>query len=168
MIGHQSITAFIYTVGLLPLFFIMMWPVPDIVKMMVICSIIFTMAALGWILYLISANSIQPAINKVDPEKQEIWVEFNEKGLFTLKIAEKDAHGRSKGVQAKQKADIIDKGNFTVKFRNGNTGIIVFNKMSKAVDPEEAVAWTKIFKKLGVRSGRDAYEKAKKEKQVGS
>jgi len=168
MIGHQTLCAIIYTIGLLPLFFIMMWPVPDIVKMMVICNIIFTLFALVWILYLVSVNQLQPAINKVDPEKKEIWVEFSESGLFTLKIADKDAHGRSKGIQSKQKADIINRGKFTVRFRNGNTGIIVFDKMSKAVDPKEAIAWTKIFKKIKVRSGKEAYEKAKEEKQVGT
>ena len=162
MIGHQSVSAFIYALGLIPLFIAMAGPTHIFVKIMIIASIIMTLMALAWILYLISYNRLSPLINRIRPEEEIVWVRVTKNNMLTFQVAKKGVYGQTKGIVHRKKADVIDKGDFTINLINGNKAIIVHDMMSHNVNLKNAIAWRKIFDKENVGSGEEAYRKAKK------
>jgi len=166
MIGHQEISAGIFIISLVPLAIILGWPVPDIIKILIIASILFSFFAVLWPNYLISYNRLQPLINRIRPEEEVVWVRITKNRMLSFQVAKKGAYGQTKGIVHKHKADVVDKGDFPVRCINGNSAILVYDMMSHNVNAEHAVAWKKIFKKFKIRRGKDAYKKAKDEKKV--
>jgi len=165
MIGQQSIVAFLYTIGLIPLFIAMFGPTHIFVKMMIICSIIITVIALSWILYLISHNKLSPLINRTRPEDEVVWVRITKNNMLTFQVAKKGVYGQTKGIIHNKKADVIDKGDYTINCINGNKAILIMDMMSHNVNLKNAVAWKKIFKENNVGSGEEAYHKSKNTKK---
>ena len=166
MIGHQSICAFIYALGLIPLFIVFAGPTHIFVKIMIIASIIMTIMALGWILYLISYNHLSPLINRIRPEDEVVWVRVTKNNNLTFQVARKGVYGQTKGVIHRKKADVIDKGDFTINCINGNKAILVHDMMSHNINLKHAIAWKKIFNKENVGTGEEAYRKNKSSKKI--
>ena len=162
MIGQQSITVAIYIIGLIPFLYIFTGPVHLIVRVMIIIGLVFTTFSIAWINYVISYNRLSPLINRISPEGQIVWLRITKDGLFVPQIAEKGPYGQTKGTTFKKKADVINKGDFPIRTLCGNNAIITWDKLSHNINPKEAVAWGKIFKKHKVDSGKDAYIKARK------
>ena len=160
MIGQQSVSAIIYTLGLLPLLIIFAGPAHIIVKLLIIVSLIFSFFAFIWVNYLISYNRLGPLINRIKPEEDVVWIRISKNKLLTFQVAKKGVYGQTKGMIHGQKADVIDKGDFPIRLINGNSAIVVYDLMSHNVNVEHAVAWKQLFKKQKVSTGRDAYLKA--------
>ena len=166
MIGQQSVTAFLYAVGLIPLMIAFAGPTHIFVKIMIFCSILITIMALGWILYLISHNRLSPFINRISPEDEVVWLRITKNNMFAPQVVKKGVYGQTKGVIHGKKADVIDKGDYTVNLINGNKAIIVMDMLSHNVNLEHAAAWKKIFDKNNVGSAKEAYEKTKTKKKL--
>jgi len=81
-------------------------------------------------------------------------------------FAEKGPYGQTKGITFKEKADVIDDGNFGVRWLNGNPGIIMYDLMNTSADLNKSVARKKMKEEFGIRSGVEGYEIAKQEKEV--
>jgi len=162
LIGHQSVSAFIYAVGIIPLMIIIAGPAHMVEKVLAIASIVMTLSAVCWILYLISYNRLSPLINRVRPETEEVWVRVTKSNMLSFQVVKKGVYGQTKGVMQGKKADVIDKGDFTVNLINGNKAILVHDMMSHNINLKHAIGWKRIFKKNKVSSGEDAYQKSKK------
>lgn len=162
MIGHQEVSMLIYVVGTIPFLIILGWGLPLTVNVLMIVGMLMLLFAAIWPNYLISYNKLQPLINRIRPEQDVIWVRITKSGMLSFQIAKKGAYGQTKGIMHGQKADVINKGDFPIRCINGNSGILVYDMMSHNVNPKHAVAWKELFKNNKVRTGRDAYYKAKK------
>lgn len=160
MFGHQEVSILCYLIGVFPLIILLVGPVSEFVKILVIFSLIFSLFGIVWVNYLVSYNSLQPLINKINPERDVIWVEITKNRLLTFKIARKGPYGQTKGLSHGHKADVIDKGDFPLRLKNGNPAILTYEMMSHNVNPKEAIGWKQLFKKHKVSTGEEAYNKA--------
>ena len=62
-------------------------------------------------------------------------------------------------------ADVINKGDYTVTFQNGNHAIIVNDMISNNANLEEELGWKLMHKKYGI-FGYEAYRRAVREKMI--
>ena len=161
MMGHQSFCAFIFGAGLIPLFIIIFGPSPMIVKVFCSLTIIITLSAMTWILYLISYNRLSPLINHINPENEIVWIRVTKNNMLTFQVVKKGVYGQTKGVIHNKKADVIDKGDFTVNCINGNKAILVHDMMSHNINLKHCIAWKRIFNVFKIKKGKEAYYKAK-------
>jgi len=160
--GHQSASVMIYLIGLFMFILVFAFPVDVLVYVLVIAGIIFTFMSIVYINYLVSYNRLTPLINRINRENEIIWVRVTKDKLLTFQVAKKGVHGQTKGIMHGKKADVVDKGDFPIQCLNGNNAIIVYDRMSRNVNLDQAVAWKQLFKKHKVRTGKDAYIKSKK------
>jgi len=149
-------------IGLFFLLVILVGPTDLIVKMFAIISIIFTLFAIIWINYLISYNHLQPLINRINRENQEVWVRITKNKLLTFQVVKRGVYGQTKGIVHRMKSDVIDRGDFPIQTINGNNAIIVYDKMSHNINLDHAVGWKQLFKTHKVGSAKEAYTKAEK------
>jgi len=163
MIGQQIVSIFLYIFGLF--FFLITFatgaPVPVIIKVFILVGIIFTLFGIIWINYLVSYNQLTPLINHIRADKELIWVHVTKDNLLTFKLAKTGVYGQTKGMMGSKKADVINKGDFPIRFINGNRGIITYEKMSHNINLDHAVAWKKLFEEQKISTGEEAYQKAK-------
>ena len=160
--GHQSASVMIYLIGLFMFILVFAFPVDVLVYVLVIAGIIFTFMSIVYINYLVSYNRLTPLINRINRENEIIWVRVTKDKLLTFQVAKKGVHGQTKGIMHGKKADVVDKGDFPIQCLNGNNAIIVYDRMSRNVNLDQAVAWKQLFKKHKVSTGKDAYIKSKK------
>ena len=160
MFGHQEVSILCYLIGIFPLIIILSAPGSEFIKILVIFSLIFTLFGIVWINYLISYNDLGPAINRINPSKEIVWGDISKSNLFSFTIAKKGPYGQTKGLRHGQKADVIDKGDFPLRLKNGNPMILTHEMMSHNVNPKEAIGWKQLFKKHKVSTGEEAYKKA--------
>jgi len=165
MIGHQEVSMLIYVIGTVPFLIVLSWGLPFTVNALIIMGMIMILFAAIWPNFLISYNKLQPLINRIPPT-DVVWLRFTKDGMFIPQVAKKGAYGQTKGIIYKQKADVIDKGDFPVRCINGNPGILVYDMISHNINPKQAVAWKRLFKKYNVESGKEAYKKAKEDEEV--
>lgn len=164
--GHQEGAASIMILGffftLLPLFANILL----IIKIFIIVGFFLILMAFIWINGVISSNGLGVLINRINPDKHEVWVRISKSKHLSFQKVKKDVYGRTKGIMQNKKADVIDKGDFPIRLKNGNPAIIAYDLMSHNVNLNEAVAWKKIFKKYKLRSGKKAYQKAVEDEEV--
>jgi len=162
MIGQQSGAIMIYIFGILPLILVFTFNIDVIIKVLVIASIFLTMMAICWVNYLISYNHLGPLINRINRENQIVWVRVTKGKILTFQVAKKGVYGQTKGVMHNKKADVINKGDYTVQAINGNPAIFVNDSSSHNLNLDHGLAWMNIFRKEKVSSGKAAYSKSKK------
>lgn len=160
MIGHQEISITLYVIALFMLILCLFAPIFDIVKILLIASIIFSLFSVIWINYIISHNRLQPLINRIRPN-EIVWLRFSKDGMFIPQLVKKGPYGQTKGVIYKQKCDVINKGDYNVKLISGNNAIVMNDMMSTNVNLDDAVVWQEISDKYNVDNVFDAYKKSK-------
>jgi len=162
MIGQQSGAIMIYIFGILPLILVFTFNINVIVKILVIASIFLTLMAICWVNYLISYNHLGPLINRINRENDIVWVRVTKGKILTFQVAKKGVYGQTKGVMHGKKADVINKGDYTVQTINGNPAIFINDSSSHNLNLDQALAWKRLFQKEKVSSGKAAYYKARK------
>lgn len=165
MLGNQSVSIMVYMIGLSMFLLVFFISTSFFIQILMIFGIIFTLFALLWINYIISYNHLQVFINRIKPN-QQVWLRFTSDGMFIPQLVKKGPYGQTKGVMYKQKADVIDKGDFPIRLINGNSGLIVYDRISHNINLKHAASWKKLFKEYEVSSGIDAYKKAKADNMV--
>ena len=165
-VGELEKGALFLIMGYMPVIIlaVLLWIPLEILLMMFMSIIIMTFAYI-YIGYQIVKNKCRPLIDKIDTD-HIVWHRFTKDGVYMPQIVRKGPYGQTKGIMYGAKADIINKGDFPVKCVNGNQGIIVYDMRSTNVNLKHTVAWKKIFNREKVRSGKDAYLKAKREGQT--
>ena len=165
MLGNQSVSVMMYMIGFIMIMIVFFLANNFLVQIFLIFGIIFTLFALIYVNYLISYNHLQVFINRIKPNEQ-VWLRFTSDGMFIPQLVKKGPYGQTKGVMYKQKADVIDKGDFPIRLINGNSGLIVYDRISHNINLKHASSWKKLFKKYKISSGMEAYKKAKSDKMV--
>jgi len=115
--------------------------------------------------YAITKYNLNMLIDRMTNPNYENWIRVTKNKKLFLRIVETGPLGQSKGVVSGYNADIINKGNYTVTFQNGNHAIIAPDVMSTNADLEEEIGWKLVKKKHGF-IGFDAYRKAIRENMI--
>ena len=138
---------------------------PMIIIILIIASIFFGAIGISWLPYIVAKNQLRPAIDRCKPD-ETTWLRITKDRIIAPQFVTKGPYGQSKGVTYKQKADIIDDGNFPVRWLNGNPGVIMYDLMNTNADLNKSVARKQMQKQHGIRNGIEAYELAKKQKEI--
>jgi len=69
MMGYQELSASVWIIGLLLFIFCLMIELPPIAILLIFAGIIFTFFSMMIPNYIISANQLQPLINKIKPKR---------------------------------------------------------------------------------------------------
>uniref|UniRef100_A0A6M3M267 Uncharacterized protein n=1 Tax=viral metagenome TaxID=1070528 RepID=A0A6M3M267_9ZZZZ len=115
--------------------------------------------------YIIAKNQLRCAIDRCKPD-ETTWLRITKDHIIVPQFVDKGPYGQTKGVTYKQKADVIDDGSFPIRWLNGNPSILMYDLMNTNVDLKKSIARKKMKIRFGIRSGVEAYDKAKKEGQV--
>lgn len=132
---------------------------------LVFASIFFGAIAICWMPFVIAKNQLRPAIDRCKPD-ETTWLRITKDHIIVPQFVNKGPYGQTKGITHKEKADVIDDGSFPVRWLNGNPGIVMYDLMNTNANLDKSVARKMMREKFGVRTGIEAYDKAKKEKEV--
>jgi len=160
MLGQQSVATLIFCLGVFFIIILFAANLSLLIYIFLFIALLFMIMAFVWINWSISYSGFQAGINKINPEKEEIWADVSKDHLLTLQLVPKGVYGQTKGIMRGHKADVIDKGDFPIRLKNGNSAILVYDLLSHNLNLNHAVSWKQIFKKEKVRSGEEAYRKA--------
>lgn len=138
---------------------------PLSVIVLTLASIFFGLIGISWLPYIVAKNQLRPAIDRAKPD-ETTWLRVTKDRIIVPQFVDKGPYGQTKGITYKEKADVIDDGNFPVRWLNGNPGIIMYDLMNTNADLNKSVSRGLMKKLFGVRSGIEAYNKAKDEGEV--
>jgi hypothetical protein len=157
--GALESSSIIFILGFMVLIFYFMLECTILGMVFITFACIFFVFGFMFLGYMLTKNKCRPFLDKIESD-EIIWHRYTRDGVYNPQIVPKGAYGITKGLMYRTKADIINKGDFPVRCVNGNQGIIVYDMRSTNVNLKHAAAWSKIFKKHKVRSGKEAYLKA--------
>jgi len=138
---------------------------PVIVMILIFAGIFFGAIAICWMPYIIAKNQLRSAIDRCKPD-ETTWLRITKDHIIVPQFVDKGPYGQTKGITYKEKADVIDDGSFPIRWLNGNPSILMYDMMNTNVDLNKSVARKIMRKEHGIRNGIEAYNKAKKEKEV--
>lgn len=115
--------------------------------------------------WMITKYNLNMIIDKMTNPNYEGWIRVTTNKKVYFKIVEAGPLGQTKGIMSGDPADVINKGDYTVAFQNGNHAILVNDSMSVNANLEEELGWKLMHKKYGV-FGYEAYRRAAKEHQI--
>lgn len=153
-----AITLWIFSVFLIV--FTFMYPFPLVIQLLLLFSMFLSGAAVLWLPLLINKYQLRPTIDKCGKE-ETTWCRCTLDRILIPQFVSKGPYGQTKGVTYKEKADVIDDGEFPCKWLNGNPAIIMYDGMNTSIDLRKSIARKQMTKKYGVRSGIEAYNLAK-------
>ena len=133
---------------------------PMLVMLMVFLSVFIGMVSITWLPFYVSKYRLRPGLDKCK-ENETTWCRVTKDRIIIPQFVDKGPYGQSKGVTNKEKADVLDDGSFPCKWLNGNPAIIMYDLMNTNADLNRSVARSLMKKKFSIRSGVEAYKKAK-------
>lgn len=128
---------------------------------LVFFSIVIGMFSVAWLPMLVSKYQLRPAIDKIK-KNETTWCRVTLDRTILPQFVDKGPYGQTRGVTHKEKADVIDDGEFPCKWLNGNPAIIMYDGLNTSIDLRKSVARKQMKIKFNVRNGIEAYNKAKK------
>jgi len=138
---------------------------PPIVMILIGMSWFFGLIGICWLSYVVAKNELRPAIDKCR-SGETTWCRVTKDHIIVPQFVDKGPYGQTKGVTFKEKADQIDDGSFPLRWLNGNPAILVYDNMNTSIDLNKSVARKKMKQKHKVRTGIEAYNLAKEQKEV--
>ena len=121
-------------------------------------SLFFFMSP-AWINYLISKHNLFLWIDKITNPDYIGWVRATRSRQLRNHIVKKGPLGQTKGRANGVKADVINKGDYTLTLPNGNQAIIKNDLLSTNVNLEHCMHWQMVKKHHGL-VGYNAWAKA--------
>jgi len=110
--------------------------------------------------YQISKNNLNVLIDRITNPDYIGWIRFTRDRGLRFHTVKKDTMGRTKGLVNEKRATVINNGDSTINFMNGNKAIVVNDFLSANDNLDENVGWNLISKCFGGVIGFKAYEKA--------
>lgn len=163
--GHPEYSIMLWLVSMFCSLIVVFMNPPPVVIVLTFAGIFFGIIAICWMPYIIAKNQLRCAIDRCKPD-ETTWLRITKDHIIVPQFVDKGPYGQTKGVTYKQKADVIDDGSFPIRWLNGNPGILMYDLMNTNVDLKKSIARKKMKIRFGIRSGVEAYDKAKKEGQV--
>ena len=154
--GHSEYSILCWIVSLIPLLIILVINPPVLAVFLIIGNIIIGLVAICWMPTIVAKYHLRPGIDRCGPN-ETTWLRITKDHIIAPQFVSKGPYGQNKGVTYGEKADIIDDGNFAVKWLNGNPGVIMYDLMNTNADLNKSVARKLMSKKFGVRSGIEGY-----------
>ena len=160
--GSPEISILCWAVGLILMMIMIGMGMPLIYMTLMVAVMIFTLFGAAWCPYYICKYKLRPAIDRCVPG-ETTWLRITKDHIIVPQFVNKGSYGQTKGVTFKDKADVLDDGEFAVKWLNGNPGVIMYDLMNTNVDLNKSVARKLMKKQYNIRTGIEGYERAKKE-----
>ena len=160
--GNPEISILCWFIGMFLLLLMVFLGMPTVYAIFTIMAIIFTLFGAAWCPYLICRYNLRPAIDRCKPG-ETTWLRVTKDHIIAPQFVDKGSYGQTKGVTFKDKADVLDDGEFGIRWLNGNPGIIMYDLMNTNVDLNKSVARKKMKQEYGIRSGVEGYQQAKKQ-----
>ena len=163
-VGAPEVSICCWFVGMFLMLLMIFMGMPWFYILFTVFSIVFTLVGAAWCPWLICKYKLRPAIDRCRPG-ETTWLRITKDHIIAPQFVDKSSYGNTKGVTFKDKADVLDDGEFVVRWLNGNYGLLMFDLMNTNVDLYKSVARKLMKEKYGIRSGIEGYQKAKQERQ---
>lgn len=174
--GHSEYSILTWIVSIFPLFLVLFITPPFVgypamesymffLRALLILSVVIGIFAICWMPHLVAKYELRPQIDKCK-RNETVWNRVTKDRIILTQFVDKGPYGQNKGVTYREKADIIDDGNFACRLLNGNPAVIMYDLMNTNVDLNKSVARKKMKEEYKVDSGIDAYKKARREGKV--
>lgn len=99
--------------------------------------------------YQISKYNLNMFIDKITNPDFENWLRVTKNRTFAPQTVKKGMLGQSKGLVHGAKADIINRGDFTITLQNGNHALVKYDTLSHNVNLNHTLGWKLIRRKFG-------------------
>jgi len=163
-VGQPEISIMIWIISLVPLVIILFMNPPVTVMVLIFLSVFIGVFSITWLPHYISKYRLRPCVDKCK-ENETTWCRVTKDRIIVPQFVDKGPYGQTKGITNREKADVIDDGNFPCRWLNGNPAIIMYDLMNTNVDLNKSVARGIMKKKFKIRSGVEGYKKALKDKE---
>ncbi|MBE3095361.1 MAG: hypothetical protein IMZ52_10055 [Actinobacteria bacterium] len=136
-----------------------------LITMMLLMSIIFSLASMAMPNYQISKHNLNLLIDRITNPDFMGWIRFTRNKKILFQIVKNGPLGQTKGLAHGEKADVNNDGSYTVITPSGNQAIIVNDLSSHNINMDRAMGWNLIHKHFGIVGFR-AWEKAAEDKKL--
>jgi len=121
---------------------------PLFILLLMIVSLIFFMISFFTPNYQISKYNLNMFIDKITNPDFENWLRVTKNRTFAPQTVKKGMLGQSKGLVHGAKADIINRGDFTITLQNGNHALVTYDTLSHNVNLNHTLGWKLIRRKF--------------------
>jgi len=149
-ITTQETSVVFFLIGIIIMAIILTDPgFPMLAKFLIFIALMFFGISMITPNYAISKYNLNMFIDKITNPDFENWLRVTKNRTFAPQTVKKGVLGQSKGLVHGAKADIINKGDFTITLQNGNHALITYDTLSHNVNLNHALGWKLIRRKYG-------------------
>jgi len=126
-------------------------------------SVFFFFLAFFYPCYQISRWDCNIFMDKMEPGWSG-WLRTTKSRIFAPQCVKTGPLGQMKGLVEGYKADIINRGDFPVRLRNGNHAVFKYDLMSHNINLNECIGWKMMVRKwgfLGTNAFKRCYSEGK-------
>jgi len=168
-ITTQETSVVFFLIGIIIMAIILTDPgFPMLAKFLMFIALMFFGISMITPNYAISKYNLNMFIDKITNPDFENWLRVTKNRTFAPQTVKKGVLGQSKGLVHGAKADIINRGDFTITLQNGNHALVKYDALSHNINFNHTLGWKLIRRKFGVLGSTafiKAYESGKTEKR---
>ena len=149
-ITTQETSVVFFLIGIIIMAIILTDPgFPMLAKFLMFIALMFFGISMITPNYAISKYNLNMFIDKITNPDFENWLRVTKNRTFAPQTVKKGVLGQSKGIIHNAKADIINRGDFTITFQNGNHGLLMYDTLSHNINFNHTLGWKLIRRKFG-------------------
>jgi hypothetical protein len=168
-ITTQEVSTIFYLIGfLIMIIMIMDQGMPFLYKFLMFIAMLFFGISMFTPNNNISKYNLNMFMDKQTNPDFENWLRVTKNRMFAPQTVKKGVLGQSKGIVHGCKADIINRGDFTITLPNGNHALIKYDTLSHNINLNHTLGWKLIkrrFSLLGSAAFQRCYEDGKTTKR---
>jgi len=146
----QEISVVFFLMGfMIYMIVVVFFGLPLFMILLMIVALIFFAISMFTPNYQISKYNLNMFIDKITNPDWDNWIRITKNRVFAPQTVKKGVLGQSKGLVHGAKADLINRGDFTVTFQNGNHGLVKYDTLSHNVNLNHTLGWKLIRRKFG-------------------
>jgi len=146
----QEISVVFFLMGfMIYMIVVVFFGLPLFMILLMIVALIFFAISMFTPNYQISKYNLNMFIDKITNPDWENWIRITKNRVFAPQTVKKGVLGQSKGLVHGAKADLINRGDFTVTFQNGNHGLVKYDTLSHNMNLNHTLGWKLIKRKFG-------------------
>ena len=158
-ITTQETSVVFFLIGIIIMAIILTDPgFPMLAKFLMFIALMFFGISMITPNYAISKYNLNMYIDKITNPDWENWLRVTKNRTYAPQTVKKGVLGQSKGLVHGSKADIINRGDFTVTLQNGNHALVKYDALSHNINFNDALGWKLTRRKFGVL-GSSAFQK---------
>ena len=129
-----------------------------LIMFLLIISAVFYFMGASWLAFIISKYNYNLLIDKITNPDYTGWIRFTRNKNIRFNIVKKGPLGQIKGMANGVKADIINRGDYTLTLPNGNRVLLKHDLLNNNINLNDNLGWKLIKKHFGM-VGFKAWEK---------